>query len=116
MPPRKKSDVATNKPAEVDTPAESGEPSPTDAAIAEASDSNDIKVPFRDATITVRQSARTSARFLIAARTNHLTALVELLGDEAGKFIDQCKPGEELVPVVVEFFEAMNKVTGSGNS
>ena len=88
-----------------------------EAAFAEATNDENIVVSFREQKFSIPRSRLSSARFLLAIKTNELhTLLFEALGkNDAGRFIDLCAEGDQLPDVAEEFFEALNKETGLGN-
>lgn len=95
-------------------------PNAPEAAAAEATDTaKPIIVPFRGEDFTIERDTFASARFLLAmASSQDHKILFELLGpNQADRFIRVCKPGEGLLEVEMEFFEALNLADGgSGNS
>lgn len=87
-----------------------------EAAVAEVND-DDIRVPFRGTEFVIPRATLTSARFLLAFKTNELhTLLYETLGaNNAAAFIELCRSGESLAEVANEFFDGLNKAAGLGN-
>jgi hypothetical protein len=77
-----------------------------------------IVVPFRGAEFKIERDTLVSARYLIAVASNQPhTILFEALGQQqSAQFIRLCKPGEGLYDVAGEFFEALSKAAGWGNS
>jgi hypothetical protein len=107
MPPRSK--TAATEP-----------PTAPEAAAAEATETaKPIIVPFRGDDFTIERDTFASARFLLAmASSQDHKILFELLGpNQADRFIRLCNPGEGLLAVEMEFFEALNTADGGqGNS
>lgn len=89
------------------------------AAIAEVdADAGPLIVEFRGEQFEIDRANRASARYAIAlaAGHNHI-AIVELLGQAAvGQFIALCNRGEDFHDVSTEFFDALGKASGQGNS
>lgn len=90
--------------------------SAVDAAVDEVNEA-DLRIEWRGVTFVIPRATLTSARFLMAFKTNELHSLLyELIGSEnASRFIDLCKPGEGLGEVAESFFAELNKATGVGN-
>lgn len=114
---RKPTAASTPEPApvkEVD-----GKAAVVDAAVAEATgNKNIVVVEFRGQKFNIDRDVLGSARFLMAlARGRDHELMFEILGDkDSGRFIGLCERGESLPPIASEFFTAINKAAGLGNS
>lgn len=111
MPPRTRK-TSPAKPDETVTSA-------AEAAAAEAAEeSRDFTVEFRGEKFLITEERRRSWRAAVAIGTgNILQWLVEVIDPaERNKLIAVGKPGESFADVSDEFFEAVNKVGGQGNS
>lgn len=77
-----------------------------------------IVVPFRGAEFRIERVTLVSARYLVAVASNQPhTILFEALGPkQSAEWIRLCKPGEGLYEAAGEFFEALSKAAGWGNS
>lgn len=109
--------ATTVEPAPVEKPE--ADTAAVDAAIAEATGKDNVfTVEFRGQKFDIDRDVLNSARFLMAlARGRDHELMFEILGDkDSGRFIALCKRGESLPPIASEFFAAINKAAGLGNS
>lgn len=94
------------------------EPTPAQAAVAEALEDGDVAVEFRGQQFVIKRETRLSAKvaMALASGQDHVF-LYHLLGPvDSDRFIRLCKPGEPFTDVSAEWFEAYGKASGQGNS
>lgn len=93
-------------------------PKAAEAAAAEALNEGDVSVEFRGETFVVKRETRQSFRLAMAIASNSQAQMIYELITPADRprFIALGKPGEAFSDVATEWFAALNKASGQGNS